>query len=159
MTPASTINFTVVGAPLREEGKIYNAAHLIGAGKIQATVRKHHLPNYGVFDERRVFDAAPLTDPVSFRDHRLGLLICEDMWMPDVAAHLKERGAELLIVINASPFEITKKQDRLGKAQSRVRETGLPLIYVNQAGGQDELVFDGASFALNETDTRVTTMP
>ncbi len=105
----------LVGAPLQEDGKIYNALHLIGGGKIIATIRKHHLPNYGVFDEARIFSSAPLSEPVSFNGHKLGLMICEDMWLPDVAANLKKKGADLLIVVNADPHEITKNESAAGK--------------------------------------------
>ncbi len=140
----------IVPAPWMSRGKIYNAAHVIGGGKILATVRKRHLPNYGVFDEQRLFARGPLAAPIEFNGHKLGLMICEDMWYPDVAAQLKEKGAELLISVNASPYETTKNAVRIDKARARVADTGLPLIYVNQTGGQDELVFDGASFVLSE---------
>jgi NAD+ synthase len=138
----------LVGAPWRDGGKLYNAALLLDAGDV-ATVRfKHDLPNYGVFDEKRLFASGPLPGPVSFRGVRLGVMVCEDMWTPDVAECLQESGAEMLVVINGSPFETDKHEDRLNLAVARVVETGLPLIYVNQVGGQDELVFDGASFVL-----------
>ncbi len=140
----------IVPAPVRIDGKPRNAAHLIGGGKVIATICKNHLPNYGVFDEARIFTSSPMPEPVEFRGHKLGIMICEDMWFPDVAAHLKSKGAELLISVNASPYEAEKNHIRLDHARSRVKETGLPLIYVNQCGGQDELVFDGASFVLNE---------
>ncbi len=138
----------LVGAPWREDGKLFNAMALLENGRIAQVVRKVHLPNYGVFDEMRVFDAAPLQEPISFKGMKLGVLICEDMWFADVAGHLKNRGAEVLIVPNGSPFETEKPDLRLEHAQARVRETGLGLVYVNQVGGQDELVFDGASFVL-----------
>ncbi|MBF0166452.1 MAG: NAD+ synthase [Alphaproteobacteria bacterium] len=138
----------LVGAPWREDGRLYNAAVLLDQGRIAAVVRKVHLPNYGVFDEMRVFDAAPLQAPVDFRGLKLGVMICEDMWYPDVAAHLKDLGAGMLLVLNGSPFETDKPGLRLGHAKARVKESGLALVYVNQVGGQDELVFDGASFAL-----------
>jgi len=137
-------------APHKEGDKVFNAVHFIGNGKIIATIKKHHLPNYGVFDELRVFEAGPLPEPITFKGNKLGVLICEDMWRPDVATHLRDQGATLLISVNASPYEITKHGQRLDRARARVNETKLPLIYVNQAGGQDELVFDGASFILNE---------
>ncbi len=139
----------IIGAPYAKDGKLYNAAHLIHDGKVTATVTKHHLPNYGVFDEARVFDAGPLPDPVEFKGHKLGLMICEDMWFADVATNLKTQGAEILIVPNGSPFDAGKHEARLTHARSRVKETGLPLLYVNQIGGQDELVFDGGSFAMD----------
>ena len=140
----------IVGSPWRSRGKIFNTAHLIGDGKIIATRKKRHLPNYGVFDEQRLFSSGPLPAPVDFKGHKLGLMICEDMWHPDVAAHLKQKGADILIVLNASPYEVAKNEQRLERARTRVSETNLPLLYINQCGGQDELVFDGASFVLNE---------
>lgn len=140
----------LVGAPLREGGRLYNAVFLLDGGKITSVTRKTHLPNYGVFDEIRVFDPAPLQEPIAFKGGKLGVMICEDMWYADVAANLKAKGAEILIVPNGSPFEIDKPGQRLRHAVARVKETGLALVYVNQAGGQDELVFDGASFALGK---------
>ena len=139
----------LVGAPFRDEGKIYNAVHLISHGGIVATVRKHHLPNYDVFDEARIFTSAPLPGPVAFKGHRLGIMICEDMWYPDVAAHLAKNGAEILIVPNASPYDAGKYERRLMAARAAGAGARLPLLYVNQTGGQDEIVYDGASFALD----------
>ena len=136
----------LIGAPWRWRGGLYNAALLLDRGDIAAVRLKHDLPNYGVFDEKRVFASGPLPDPVEFRGARLGVMICEDMWAPTVAGHLRERGAELLVVLNGSPFEMDKPGARRGLAATRTGETGLPLIYVNLVGGQDELVFDGASF-------------
>ena len=134
-------------APLR--GKVFNAAVLIYDGGIKAVRYKYDLPNYGVFDEVRVFKPGPLPGPINFRGVRLGVMVCEDMWAPDVAECLEESGAEILVVPNGSPYESDKIDERLNLAVARVTETGLPLIYVNQVGGQDELVFDGASFVLN----------
>lgn len=139
----------VVGAPVAEDGKVYNAAVVIDGGQVRSAVHKHHLPNYGVFDEMRVFAAGPLRGPVAVRGVRLGLMVCEDMWFPDVAETLAETGAEILVVLNGSPFEVAKGDQRQSNAVARITETGLPLVYVNQAGGQDELVFDGASFVLD----------
>ncbi len=142
----------LISAPWRDEkGHVRNAALLIENGAITAIVPKHHLPNYGVFDEGRIFTAGPLPEPVSFKGHRLGIMTCEDMWYPDVAAHLCDEGADMLIALNASPFEFDKNHLRLEQARSRAIETALPLIYVNQCGGQDELVFDGASFILDKS--------
>ncbi|HLI19943.1 MAG TPA: NAD+ synthase [Stellaceae bacterium] len=138
----------LLGTPWRQDGKLYNAAALIEGGKVAALRFKHDLPNYGVFDEKRVFAAGPAPGPVVLKGVRLGLMVCEDMWSVDACECLQESGAELLIVINGSPFEAMKHQQRLDLARDRVKETGLPLLYVNQVGGQDELVFDGASFAL-----------
>jgi len=138
----------LLGAPWRSEGKLYNASLLLEDGQIAATRFKHDLPNYGVFDEKRVFAPGQYPGPVPFRDVRLGVMICEDMWTPGVSECVQESGAEILISINASPYEMDKPDQRLSIAAARVKETHLPLIYVNQMGGQDELVFDGASFAL-----------
>lgn len=149
----------LVGAPWRVDGRRHNAALLLDGGAIAAVRLKHDLPNYGPFDEKRVFSAGPLPGPVNFRGVRLGVLICEDMWTPDVAETLAETGAEILVVPNGSPFEIDKADRRLDLAVARVVETGLPLIYVNQVGGQDELVFDGASFALNRGRSLVAQLP
>ncbi len=139
----------IVGTPWIEAGLLYNAACVLDGGKIQTVRFKHHLPNYGVFDEKRVFVPGPLPGPVAFRGVRLGLMICEDMWFADVAECLVESGAEILVVPNGSPFETDKRDRRVQLALARIAETGLPLVYVNQVGGQDELVFDGSSFALN----------
>ncbi|MEI8396922.1 MAG: NAD+ synthase [Rhodospirillaceae bacterium] len=153
----------LTGAPWRPngsgDGPVYNAALLLANGRIAGVSLKHDLPNYGVFDEKRVFAAGPLPEPLSFRGVRLGVLICEDMWTPPVAAALAGRGADLLIAINGSPFEIGKDRVRLDLAAARVAETGLPLLYVNQVGGQDELVFDGASFAVNRDGASVARAP
>ena len=138
----------LVGTPWAEDSAVYNAAVLLDAGKIADIRRKHDLPNYGVFDEKRVFASGPLPGPINFRGVRLGVMVCEDMWTDEVAECLEESGAELLVVINGSPFEVDKTDQRLNLAVSRVAESGLPMIYVNQVGGQDELVFDGSSFVL-----------
>lgn len=137
----------LVGAPWRQEGQLYNAALLLHGGHVVAKRFKYELPNYGVFDEKRVFAPGPLPDPIPFRDTLLGVLICEDMWQPTVSGHLAALGAEILVVPNGSPFETDKPGLRQKLAAERTAETGLPLIYVNLVGGQDELVFDGVSFA------------
>ena len=139
----------IIGAPWRQDGKLFNAVMLLDKGKIVTLRFKNLLPTYGVFDEDRVFDSGPMPGPISFNGIRLGVMICEDMWKPDVTECLDESGAEILIVINGSPFEVDKSDKRLNLAVARVTETGLPLIYVNLVGGQDELVFDGGSFVLN----------
>jgi NAD+ synthase len=149
---AASKNFgaaAIITAPLLIEGKIYNGLHLIENGRILHTQTKHHLPNYGVFDEKRVFSSGPLPSPIDFRGYRLGLLICEDLWFEDVAAHLKKQEAEILIAPHGSPFEINKHTRRLEIARARASETNLPILFVNQIGGQDELVFDGASFVMD----------
>ncbi len=140
---------SIIPAPWRVDGKIYNAAHLIENGKIIASVQKYHLPNYSVFDEMRVFSSAPLPKPIKFRGVTLGLMICEDMWFSNIAEHLKKEGAEVLIVPNGSPFVVGKHPVRIGHARNRVQETGLPLVYLNQVAGQDDIVFDGGSFVMD----------
>jgi NAD+ synthase len=139
----------LIGTPWVEHGKLYNAVCLLAGGRIAAVRFKVDLPNYGVFDEKRVFAAGPLPGPIQLNGVRIGAPICEDIWGPDVTECLAETGAELLIVPNGSPYDHTKPDLRLNQAVARVTETGLPLVYVNQVGGQDELVFDGASFALH----------
>jgi NAD+ synthase len=145
--------------PWRDEGMVYNAALLLADGQVAAIRYKHDLPNYGVFDEKRVFAAGPLPEPIEFRGLRLGVMICEDMWYPEVARHLADRRADLLIVPNGSPFERAKLGQRVALATERVRETGLSLVYVNQVGGQDELVFDGGSFVVNPDERVVVRLP
>lgn len=145
--------------PWEHDGNIYNAFHVIHDGEIIATRYKCKLPNYGVFDEARVFKSGPLPDPVDFMGHKLGIMICEDMWSPDVTAHLSNKGADILIIPNGSPFDCRKTQARFDLARKRVEESGLPLIYVNPYGGQDELVFDGGSFILNQSGTKIYQAP
>ncbi len=139
----------VIGAPWRLNGECYNAALVLDNGKIETVRFKYHLPNYGVFDEKRVFQEGQLSGPVSIRGVRFSLLICEDMWFSDVSETALESGADILVVLNGSPYEIEKNNSRLSHAIARVSETKKPLIYINQIGGQDELVFDGGSFVLN----------
>jgi len=139
----------LIGAPWREDGKLYNAALLLSDGAIAARVLKCDLPNYGPFDEKRVFMPGPLLEPMTFRGVKLGVMICEDMWTPAAATHLKKQGAQIFLVPNGSPYESGKQDQRRELAQQRVKETGLPLVYLNQIGGQDELVFDGESFVLD----------
>ncbi|MBV6658540.1 MAG: NAD+ synthase, partial [Devosiaceae bacterium] len=150
----------LMGTPwLTDEGKRYNAAVLMEGGAITAVRAKVHLPNYGVFDEKRVFDAGPMPGPISFQGVRLGVPICEDAWLEDVVECLAETGAELLVVPNGSPWWENKADERLQHMVARVVESGLPLIYTNQLGGQDELVFDGGSFALSSDRTLALSMP
>jgi NAD+ synthase len=139
----------VIGTPWPDDGKLYNAAALLDNGVIAALRYKVDLPNYGVFDEKRVFAAGPMPGPVNFRGVRLGLPVCEDIWGPEPAECIAETGGEILLVLNGSPYRRGVADERLNVMVPRVKETGLPLIYANQVGGQDELVFDGASLALN----------
>ncbi len=149
----------LLGLPWADDGKVYNAVALLEDGKIAGLRYKVDLPNYGVFDEKRVFSPGPMPGPVNFRGVRIGVPICEDIWREDVCECLEETGAEILLVANGSPYDKTKFDIRMNIAVSRVTETGLPLVYVNQLGGQDELVFDGASFVLNGDRSLAMQMP
>jgi NAD+ synthase len=149
----------IVGLPWRDGETLHNAAFLLDGGAIIARRKKHELPNYGVFDEKRVFAPGPSPGPVAFRGFRLGLMICEDWWFPAVSETLAESGAELLLSINGSPFEDGKQTRRVTLAVERVVETGLPYMFAAQTGGQDEIVFDGASFVLNADRTLAVQMP
>src|SRR5712675_478772 len=139
----------LIGTPWLENEKLHNAYCLLDGGAITAVRFKVDLPNYGVFDEKRVFAPVPLPGPVNFRGVRLGIPICEDIWGAEVVECLAETGSELLIVPNGSPYWREKDNVRLNVAVARVTESDLPIVYVNQVGGQDELVFDGASFGLH----------
>ena len=139
----------LVGTPWLDAGKLYNAVALLEGGAITALRYKVDLPNYGVFDEKRVFTPGPMPGPVNFRGVRLGVPICEDIWGTEVVECLAETGAEILVVPNGSPYWRQKGDVRINIAVARVTEQGLPTIYVNQVGGQDELVFDGVSFGLH----------
>ena len=148
----------VVTLPWAADGHVYNAVALIADGRTDLRF-KHELPNYGVFDEKRVFAPGPLPEPIAFRNVRIGLPICEDIWTETCAAHLAKAGAQLLLVPNGSPFEVDKFHQRLDLARHRVSESGLPLAYVNQVGGQDELVFDGGSFVMNRDGSLALVFP
>jgi NAD+ synthase len=148
----------VITLPWRADGCLHNAAALVADGRSEFRF-KHELPNYGVFDEKRVFNPGPLPAPIPFRGVRLGLPICEDVWFPTVCEHLKRAGVELLLVPNGSPFEVDKFEERLELARARTSESGAPLVYVNQVGGQDELVFDGGSFVMNADGTLAPRLP
>ncbi len=140
----------LVGSVFVVDGNLHNGVALLDQGKIAAIRLKHELPNYGTFDEMRLFQSGPLPEPVVFRGVMIGLPICEDIWHPNVCRHLADFGAELLLCINGSPYEIDKDTLRIdGVAKRRAVDTSLPLAYVNRVGGQDELVFDGASFVVN----------
>ncbi|MFN5041043.1 MAG: NAD+ synthase [Bradyrhizobium sp.] len=145
----------LIGTPWVEDGKLYNACALLDGGRIAALRFKANLPNYGVFDEKRLFARGPAPGPVTVRGVRIGVPICEDIWLEEsedyenVVECLAETGAEILVVPNGSPYARDKADLRLSIVVARVTESGLPLIYLNEVGGQDELIFDGASFALN----------
>ncbi len=144
----------IVGAPWAETGAqgaaLYNAGFLLAEGKIAAKRFKGRLPNYGVFDEPRVFTpAADYPEPVEFKGVKLGLMICEDMWLPGAAEFLAGKGAEIFIAPHGSPFRKPAIEERVEAARARVKSTGKPLIFVNQLAGQDEVLFEGAAFVMN----------
>ncbi len=140
----------LVGSVFVRDGALHNGVAMLDGGRITAVRFKHELPNYGTFDEKRLFAPGPLPEPVLFRGAMLGLPICEDIWHPDVCRHLADFGAGMFLCINGSPYEIEKDVLRIeGVAKRRAADTGLPLAYLNRVGGQDELVFDGASFVVN----------
>lgn len=151
-------HWMIVGAPVRENGALYNAACVLHQGRQVGFAYKKLLPHYDVFDEQRYF--VPGSKPfVIEAGQRLGLLICEDLWQPEPAADLAAAGAEVLVCLNASPFDLRKASKRLEVARARALETGCPVWYVNQVGGQDELVFDGASFVLDASGQRIAQLP
>ncbi|PDT76745.1 NAD+ synthase [Bradyrhizobium sp. C9] len=155
----------LIGTPWVEDGKLYNACALLDGGSIAALRFKANLPNYGVFDEKRLFARGPASGPVTVRGVRIGVPICEDIWLEEsedyenVVECLAETGAEILIVPNGSPYARDKADLRLSIVVARVTESGLPLVYLNEMGGQDELIFDGASFALNADLTVAAQLP
>lgn len=142
-----------------EDGMNFNAVILAEDGQMIGRTLKHELPNYGTFDEKRIFANGPLPEPIMFRGVKLGIPICEDIWREAVCAHLVQAGAELLLVPNGSPYENDKDDQRQRLVRSRVVETGLPMIYLNRVGGQDELVFDGSSFVTNDDGGIAVQMP
>lgn len=140
----------IVGTLIREGPVLYNSVVLLEGGSVVAVRHKHELPNYGTFDEKRHFTSGPPADPVDFKGVKIGIPICEDSWFPTVCAHLKAKGAEIIIAPHGSPFEIDKDDFRAAQVfGARIRENGLPMVFLNRTGGQDELVFDGASFIMN----------
>lgn len=149
----------LIGLPVREGDRLYNAVALLDGGQVAGQTRKVDLPNYGVFDEKRVFDSGPVPQPLDVRGVRVGVPVCEDIWKPGPVAGLKAAGAELLLVPNGSPYRRGVDDERAAVAGARVAESALPLVYVNQIGGQDELVFDGASFALDADGSLAARLP
>ncbi len=140
----------LVGSVFVRDGALHNGVALLEQGKVAAVRFKHELPNYGTFDEVRLFQPGPLPEPIIVKGVMIGVPICEDIWHPDVCRHLADFGAELFVCVNGSPYEIDKDALRIdGVAKRRAVDTGLPLAYLNRVGGQDELVFDGASFVVN----------
>ena len=137
----------LIGAPCQDNGKNYNSVFVIADGEILHRYDKQYLPNYGVFDEKRYFSSGDKPLVLDIQNTKVGIIICEDMWYKEPT--YLSKNADIICVINASPFEINKHQQRLSTAKQRVSEINVPLVYINQFGGQDELIFDGASFALN----------
>lgn len=149
----------LIGLPWNEDGKLHNAYAALDGGRIVAVRFKVDLPNYGVFDEKRVFDPGPMPGPLRLRGINFGVPICEDIWGADVVECLAETGAEILLVPNGSPYRRQVHDQRMNISVARVAESGLALVYLNQVGGQDELVFDGASFGLNPGGALAFQMP
>src|SRR5205085_12000026 len=135
----------LIGTIVNEGGQNFNAMLLANGGQVLARTLKRELPNYGTFDEKRVFSSGPLPEPIEFKGVKIGVPICEDIWQEAVCAYLADAGAEILLVPNGSPYELDKDDIRYRLVRSRALQTGLPIAYLNRVGGQDELVFDGSS--------------
>lgn len=149
----------ILTTPWEQDGKHYNAALLADGGQIKHIVLKNNLPNYGVFDEKRIFESGPLPDVVNFKGKKIGIVICEDIWFPPAAAQLKAQGAEIILSPNGSPYHCKKHAMREDVLTARVRETGLPIVYVNQLGGQDDLVYDGGSMVYDASGKKIFQAP
>ena len=149
----------LIGTIVAEEGATYNAVILANEGRVLGRTLKRELPNYGTFDEKRIFTPGPLPEPIEFKGVRIGVPICEDIWQEVVCGHLAEAGAELLLVPNGSPYELDKDDLRQALVRSRCDITGLAIAYLNRVGGQDEIVFDGSSFVMNASGEVVVQMP
>ena len=157
--PCSQGPAIAVGGPFCDEKNLYNAYYILSGGKIQAVIKKHHLPNEEVFDEVRLFSSGNVDGPFQVDQMRIGSPICEDAWHPDIVETLAETGAQTLLVPNGSPYYRSKTEIRQNVMVSRVVESGLPLVYLNLVGGQDDQVFDGGSFVLNPGGELVLQMP
>jgi len=149
----------LIGTVIDEGGLNYNAMLLADGGRTLARTLKRELPNYGTFDEKRIFAPGPLPEPFEFNGVKIGVPICEDIWEEVVCGHLAEAGAEILLVPNGSPYELDKDDTRQRLVRSRVLQTGLPIAYLNRVGGQDELAFDGSSFVMHPDGELVVQMP
>ena len=149
----------LIGTITEEGGLLYNTMLLADGGRVVGRTFKHELPNYGTFDEKRIFAPGPLPSPVEWRGIKLGVPICEDMWLEPVCAHLADLGAELFLVPHGSPYELDKIDIRERLARARTTSTGLPLVFLNRVGGQDEIVFDGSSFVMHPDGEIVLQMP
>jgi NAD+ synthase len=148
----------LIGTIVNEGGLNYNAVVLANEGKVLGRVLKRELPNYGTFDEKRVFAPGPIPEPLQYKGVKIGVPICEDIWQEVVCSHLAEAGAEILLVPNGSPYELDKEEIRYRLVRNRAVQTGLPVAYLNRVGGQDELVFDGSSFVMHPDSERVVQM-
>ncbi|HET7316908.1 MAG TPA: NAD+ synthase [Sphingomicrobium sp.] len=149
----------LIGTVIGEGGATYNAVVLAQDGRVLGRTLKHELPNYGTFDEKRIFTPGPLPEPLEYKGVKIGVPICEDIWWDSVCAELAGDGAELLLVPNGSPYELDKDEIRQKMVRARALMTGLPLVYLNRVGGQDELVFDGSSFIVHPDGELVAQMP
>ncbi len=149
----------LIGSIVAEEGATYNAVFLANEGRVIARTLKRELPNYGTFDEKRIFTPGPMPEPIEYNGVMIGIPICEDIWHEGVCAHLASKGAEILLVPNGSPYELDKDDIRQALVRSRCRITGLPMGYVNRVGGQDEIVFDGSSFVMHPDGELAVQMP
>jgi NAD+ synthase len=145
----------LIGTVVHEDGANYNAFILAHGGRVLGRTLKRELPNYGTFDEKRIFTPGPIPEPLEFKGVKIGVPICEDIWQEVVCAHLAEAGAEMLLVPNGSPYELDKDDIRYRLVRDRALQTGLPIAYLNRVGGQDELVFDGSSFIVHPDGERV----
>src|SRR5881392_3728246 len=149
----------LIGTVIDEGGANYNAVVLADGGRVIGRTLKRELPNYGTFDEKRIFAPGPLPEPIDFKGVKIGVPICEDIWQEVVCAHLAEAGADMLLVPNGSPYELDKDDKRYRLVRDRAVQTGLPIAYLNRVGGQDELVFDGSSFVIHPDGERVVQLP
>ena len=149
----------VFGAPFQDNENFFNSLFFVADGKLIGRRDKINLPNYGVFDDKRHFTVGNSQGPIVFKNYKIGFLVCEDLWTEDICETLLETGSEIIISINASPFEIDKIDKRMSTVVSRILETKLPIIYLNMIGGQDEIVFDGGSFVLDQNCKLISQQP
>jgi NAD+ synthase len=148
----------LIGTIIHEDGQTFNAMILADGGQVLARTLKRELPNYGTFDEKRIFTPGPMPEPIEFKGVKIGVPICEDIWQEVVCGHLADAGAEMLLVPNGSPYELDKDDSRYQLVRSRALQTALPIVYLNRVGGQDELAFDGSSFIVHPDGERVVQM-
>jgi NAD+ synthase len=148
----------LIGTIIHEDGQTFNAMILADGGQVLARTLKRELPNYGTFDEKRIFTPGPMPEPIEFKGVKIGVPICEDIWQEVVCGHLADAGAEMLLVPNGSPYELDKDDKRYQLVRSRALQTALPIVYLNRVGGQDELAFDGSSFIVHPDGERVVQM-